>query len=118
MTAKWNRRAVANSTPGPWVVWAEHAEVHAGPAKRNTPAVIEGVRGHIASFTSDDWGGDDEASGEEIAQANARLGAAAPMLADALEAIIGEKNWAPVDQHTDMLIADARAALRAAGRLP
>lgn len=86
-------------TPGPWTV---HQEVPGAPCRILGPT--EHGRGSIASC---------------LEPANAKLIAAAPALADALEALVRPQLEAfKVIGQPGSPMANAVAALRAAGRLP
>ena len=90
------------STPGPWVVLPYG----------------EGIGPGVVTLGDDGACNDPECCGGptfhvEISEANAKLIAAAPVLADALEKLLGEY------EHLDPLWGDdAREALRLAGRKP
>lgn len=88
------RARLAAATPGPWVQWADHGSVYAGPLSNNDPGRLSGYRGDgpVAecpeeSFPGDDYedGYGDDGEGEAQAERNAALIAAAPQdIADLL----------------------------------
>jgi hypothetical protein len=108
-------------TPGPWVVWEEHADVYAGEVDENRPGSIGG-KGllHIARCDDDvnedkEW--DEDAEGgisPEESRANARLIAAAPDMAEALQVALGNLEAEGLDEPAAL----ARAALKKAGVMP
>jgi len=95
-------------TPGPWSIDETPVEYVAIRGPGDAPVWLHSVA------EIEVLGGDDEQ--ERVARANAKLIAAAPALADAL----GDTLWF-IEKAGPLgaaLLARARAALRAAGRLP
>jgi hypothetical protein len=116
---------VSAYTPGPWEVWND--TVHAGPSKVNEPGMLKGGRGQICTVEQreDDDNDDDDFDLGDEAEANARLIAAAPELADALRAFVRQYDRAvgagaqsQTVRPDDPLIVAARAVLEKAGVEP
>jgi hypothetical protein len=101
-------------TPGPWAMEVRRdGDIEVGPSEGLT-------LGGVAPLATV-YGDDREPSTCWPVTANAKLIAAAPALADALEAVLRESRDWIIENMSDAeraALEAARAALRAAGRLP
>ena len=104
--------SAAKHTPGPW----EHAATENGFDIWDSFSRPKSKERILVAQISDDE--DEPAMRVGEALANAKLIAAAPMLADALETLLElSREWSATDSEIKG-IAKAEAALRAAGLLP
>lgn len=99
-------------TPGPWTIKNDYDERHIVIANIDGESFPDGTTSYTYDFVCDTYGGDYESASREVANANARLIAAAPELLDALRNLVAVQ---PNLMANSAEIADARAALAKAG---
>lgn len=99
-------------TPGPWSVKNDYDERHIVIANIDGESFPDGTTSYTYDFVCDTYGGDYESKSRAVANANARLIAAAPELLDALRNLVAVQ---PNLMANSAEIADARAAIAKAG---
>lgn len=108
---------MSKHTPGPWVIWEDHAAIYAGPVKENLPHTISGYRKEICECDPDGaldgFSDEDDIAEQEEVIANARLIASSPDLLEALESLLGAEWMVSHDWGGDrsLVIKQAQAAI-------